>query len=141
MTICIDSACKTFGEIIRMVEKKEGAKMDCKNCDSDLICRLKDYGGTYAPSLQWQNQDGNAHYKTSDGKSFSCNIPNEEIEGGQQTFTSPGRVPGTAPPSLPNPQIKEILDKINDQTILITRIFEMSEAIMHHTIDEQLKKK
>lgn len=124
-----------------MVEKKEGATMKCKQCGSDLICRTKDYGGNYAPTLQWQNHDGNAHYKTLDGKSFSCNIPNEEIEGGQQTFTSPGRVPGTAPPLPPNPQIKEILDKINDQTILITRIFEMSEAIMHHTIDEQLKKK
>jgi hypothetical protein len=122
-----------------LVEKKEGATMTCKQCGTDLICRLKDYGGTYAPSLQWQNHDGHAHYKTTDGKNFSCNIPEEKIEG-QQTFTPPATVPGTAPPLPPNPQITEILLKLNEQTTLITRIFEMTEAVMHHTIDEQLKK-
>ncbi len=123
-----------------MVEKIEGGTMTCKQCGTDLICRTKDYGGNYAATLQWQNKDGNAHYKTTDGKNFSCNIPEEKIEG-QQTFTPAATVPGTSPPLPPNPQISEILAKINDQTILITRIFEMSEAIMHHTIDEQLKKK
>ncbi len=126
--------------MVQTVTKTEGATMTCKQCGTNLICRLKDYGGTYAPSLQWQNQDGNAHYKTSDGKSFSCNIPEDKIEG-QQTFTSPPpRVPGTNPPLPPNPQITEILNKLNELTPLITRIFEMTEAVMHYTIDEQLKK-
>jgi hypothetical protein len=123
-----------------LVEKKEGATMMCKQCGTDLICRLKDYGGNYAPALQWQNHDGNAHYKTVDGKNFSCNIPEDKIEG-QQTFTPPARIAGTSPPLPPNPQFGEIIAKINEQTTLITRIFEMTEAIMHHTIDEQLRKK
>ena len=113
--------------------------MTCKQCGTDLICRLKDYGGTYAPSLQWQNQDGNAHYKTSDGKNFSCNIPEDKVEG-QHTFTAPATVPGTAPPLPPSPQLTEILSKLNDLTTMTTRIFEMSEAIMRYTIDKQLRK-
>ena len=125
--------------MVKTVTKTEGATMTCKQCGTNLICRLKDYGGTYAPSLQWQNKDGNAHYKTSDGKNFSCNIPEDKIEG-QQTFTPSPTVPGTAPPLPPNPQITEILNKLNELTPLITRIFEMTEAVMHYTIDEQLKK-
>ena len=61
-----------------MVTKKEGAQMSCKSCGADLICHTKEYGGTYAATLQWQNSDGTAHYKTSDGKNFSCNIPEED---------------------------------------------------------------
>jgi len=61
-----------------MVEKKEGATMTCLNCQTDLICRLKDYGGDYKPKLQWQNFDGTAHYKTNDGKNFECVIPTED---------------------------------------------------------------
>lgn len=61
-----------------MVTKKEGATMTCTSCDTDLICRLKDYGGKFTPSLQWQNHDGSAHYKTSDGRNFTCNIPDEQ---------------------------------------------------------------
>ena len=125
--------------MVKTVTKTEGATMTCKQCGTNLICRLKDYGGAYAPSQQWQNKDGNAHYKTSDGKNFSCNIPEDKIEG-QQTFTPPPTVPGTAPPLPPNPQITEILNKLNELTPLITRIFEMTEAVMHYTIDEQLKK-
>ncbi len=60
-----------------MVAKKEGAIMTCTQCDCELICRLKDYGGNYPPSLQWQNYDGTAHYKTTDGKNFECNVPEE----------------------------------------------------------------
>lgn len=125
-----------FWEVLSMVEKKEGALMECKNCGTDLICRLKDYGGTYAPSLQWQNIDGQAHYKTSDGKNFSCNVP--EDEEGQQQFVPN---PPTPPAGLPDARIAEILDKLNEITPLITRIYEMSEAIFHYTVDEQLKKK
>lgn len=51
--------------------------MTCLSCNTDLICRLKDYGGDYKPKLQWQNEDGTAHYKTNDGKNFDCIIPNE----------------------------------------------------------------
>jgi len=123
-----------------LVEKKEGATMSCKQCGTSLICRTKDYGGNYAPSLQWQNQDGNAHYKTSDGKTFSCNIPEDQTQG-QQTFTpNPQTVPGTNPPLPPNSVNIEILTKLNELTTLTTRIFEMTEAVMRFTIDKQLRK-
>ena len=61
-----------------MVEKVEGAQMICSSCNTDLICHLKDYGGDYKAKLQWQNEDGSAHYMTKDGKNFTCNIPDEK---------------------------------------------------------------
>jgi len=126
--------------VVQTVTKTEGATMTCKQCGTNLICRLKDYGGNYAPSLQWQNQDGNAHYKTTDGKNFSCNIPEDKIEGQQTFIPNPATVPGTTPPLPPNSVNIEILSKLNDLTTLTTRIFEMSEAIMRYTIDKQLRK-
>jgi len=120
-----------------LVEKKEGATMTCKQCSSDLICRLKDYGGNYAPSLQWQNSDGAAHYKTTDGKNFSCNIPEDKPEQQQTFIPNPPQPPG----KIPDYKLDEINEKLNNLMTLTSRIFEMSEAIMHHTIDEQLKKK
>ncbi len=73
--------------------------MICKNCDSELTCRLRDYGGDYKPTLQWQNEDGTAHYKTNDGKNFSCNILDDDqkeankpkIEAGQTTIVPPAK--------------------------------------------------
>ena len=61
-----------------MVEKTDGAEMTCLSCQTDLICRLKDYGGDYKPKLQWQNFDGAAHYKTTDGKNFTCVVPADD---------------------------------------------------------------
>lgn len=61
-----------------MVEKKEGNTMTCKNCDTDLICRIKKYKGNYEDAPQWQNYDGTAHYSTNDGKNFTCNIPQDD---------------------------------------------------------------
>ena len=114
--------------------------MKCKQCGTNLICRMKDYGGNYAASLQWQNQDGKAHYKTSDGKNFSCNVPEEQSDGQQTTIPNPPTVPGTNPPLPPNSVNTEILNKLNDLTTLTTRIFEMSEVVMRYTIDKQLRK-
>lgn len=112
--------------------------MSCKQCGTNLICRLKDYGGSYAPSLQWQNLDGAAHYKTKDGKNFNCNIP-EDSDTTQQTFAPPPTVPGTNPPLPPNPQLGEILIKVNEIHHFITRIYEMTEAVFRYTVDKQLR--
>lgn len=60
--------------INKMVEKKEGIEKTCEECATDIICRLKDYGSDFEPSLQWQNFDGSAHYKTKNGKDFFCNV-------------------------------------------------------------------
>lgn len=54
-----------------MVEKKEGATMICHQCGDKLVCRMSNYKHPYTNKLQWQNQDGTAHFKF-DGKNFTC---------------------------------------------------------------------
>lgn len=115
-----------------MVAKKEGAQMSCKSCGTDLICHTKDYGGNYAPTLQWQNSDGTAHYKTSDGKNFSCNIPEEDTN--QTRIPEPAKTPGT-PPNNMDVKIREELEGIN---LRLDRIDEMVQAIFRYTVDKQL---
>lgn len=56
-------------------EKIEGAKMVCKQCGSTLICRRKEYQGNV--TLQWQNEEGGAHYQYSNGN-YSCNISEQK---------------------------------------------------------------
>lgn len=99
-----------------MVTKEENAKMTCMKCNTLLTCRTKEYKGDYAPKLQWQNEDGTAHYKTTDGKDFTCVIPNE-------ANTSDNRVETNIDPESLDKQGKEIfeslllLDKIDKMTI------------------------
>ena len=54
-----------------MVEKKEGATMKCSRCGVILTCRMSNYRHPYQNKLQWQNQDGTAHFKYDGGK-FTC---------------------------------------------------------------------
>ena len=54
-----------------MVEKREGATMICHQCGDKLFCRMSNYKHPYKNKLQWQNQDGTAHYKYDGGK-FTC---------------------------------------------------------------------
>ena len=64
--------------MVKTVVKKEGATQTCGKCGTDLVCRMKEYGGNFAPTLQWQNYSGEAHFKTTDGKTYVCNVPDEE---------------------------------------------------------------
>lgn len=114
-----------------MVTKKEGATMECKNCDTELICRLKDYGGDYKPTLQWQNYDGTAHYKTSDGKNFSCNVPEEDGETKQTHIPS-------APSNAPSPKLGEIENKIDRLLHDVDTTKGMVEALFKKMVDEQI---
>lgn len=128
-----------------MVIKKEGATMNCKTCGNDLICRTKDYGGTYAPSLQWQNFDGTAHYKTTDGKNFSCNIPDDKEIGQTRISTETATTPGT-PPSPPITQAEfQLLVHIEEKidTILqeMDRLKEMVTPLFQKMVDEQIGRK
>ncbi len=128
-----------------MVAKKEGAEMTCTQCNTDLICRLKDYGGNYPPSLQWQNYDGAAHYKTTDGKNFECNVPDED-ESAQtripsEAATTPGDPVVTATTKAQLLSISNLEEKIESITLKLEKIGEMVQAIFHYTVDEQLKKK
>ncbi len=67
---------------VQKVEKKEGARMTCKSCGSNLVCHEKIYPATdqfaEKKTMQWQNTDGSPHYKTNDGKNFECKIPQKE---------------------------------------------------------------
>jgi len=123
-----------------MVEKKEGAKMYCKNCDNELTCRLRDYGGDYKPTLQWQNEDGTAHYKTSDGKNFSCNIPDDEdepskIEAGQTTIAPPAaRTAG----NISQPRLERMENKLDSLLHEIDLVKGMVEPLFKKMVDEQI---
>lgn len=117
--------------------------MICTQCDTELICRLKDYGGNYPPSLQWQNYDGAAHYKTSDGKNFECNVPDEDELEQTRIPTEPAKTTGDVRPTpkaklLSNSNLEEKIESID---LKVEKITEMVQAIFHYTVDEQLKKK
>ena len=45
--------------------------MTCHQCGEKLFCRMSNYLHPYTNKLQWQNQDGTAHYKYDSGK-FTC---------------------------------------------------------------------
>ena len=45
--------------------------MVCHQCGEKLVCRMSNYKHPYTNKLQWQNQDGSAHYKYDGGK-FTC---------------------------------------------------------------------
>lgn len=141
--------------MVKIVVKKEGATQICGKCGTDLICRLRDYGGAYGSTLQWQNYDGAAHFKTSDGKNYSCNVPDDE----EQTQT---RIPNTVPPPSAftasptaftpdgnSPQLSTdllspliaIKNTVENIELHLQRMDEMIQAIFRNSIDEQLKKK
>lgn len=128
--------------------------MNCTQCDSELICRTKDYGGNFAPTLQWQNYDGSAHYKTTDGKNFDCNVPDEEETeqtripsiqppSSASTQSPTAFTPGNSPqlsPDLLSPLIA-IKNTVENIELHLQRMDEMIQAIFRNSIDEQLKKK
>jgi len=117
-----------------MVTKKEGAEMSCKSCGTDLVCHTKEYGGNYAPTLQWQNPDGSAHYKTSDGKNFSCNIPEEDPNQTKIPVTTIT----TGSPSPPNNIDVKTREELEGINLRLDRIDEMVQAIFRYTVDKQL---
>jgi len=119
--------------------------MTCNQCDSELICRMKDYGGNFAPTLQWQNYDGSAHYKTTDGKNFDCNIPEDDETAQTRIPTTPPKTAGDAAPGTVTREEFQIIahlgEKIDEANIRLQKIDEMVQAIFRYTVDEQLKKK
>lgn len=122
-----------------MVEKKEGGTMTCKNCDTELICRKKDYGGDYKPVLQWQNFDGKAHYATKDGKDFTCNIPEDE-ETEQSRITSTATTPGDAPKigAAEFALLRGLDDKLETVLAEIQRVKEFVEPLFLKMVDDQI---
>ena len=130
--------------MVKIVVKKEGTTQTCGKCGTDLICRMKEYGGNFAPTLQWQNYDGAAHFKTTDGKTYACNVPDKEeteqtrISGLATEVPRTAAPPGTPPPTSVNLSIINTLDEIK---LMLQRVDEMVQAIFRYTVDEQLSKK
>ena len=132
--------------MVKIVTKKEGATQVCGKCGTELICRMKDYGGNFAPTLQWQNYDGTAHFKTPDGKNYSCNVPEEDVaqtripnvSTATTSSASSALTPGDSPPSSVNLSIINSLDNIK---LTLQRLDEMIQAIFRYTVDQQLGKK
>ena len=122
-----------------MVEKKEGATMSCKNCDTDLICRLKEYSGDYKPTLQWQNFDGTAHYKTTDGKNFNCNIPDDD-ETAQTRIPSNTTTPGDTPKmgAAEFALLRGLDEKLDTVLAEIQRVKEFVEPVFLKMVDDQI---
>lgn len=63
-----------------MVEKKEGAIMDCLNCGNELKCGWSKPSDTFKQKLQWQNKNGKAHYKFENGDYLCIGEDGEVIE-------------------------------------------------------------
>ena len=100
--------------------------MTCKSCGTELTCRTKDYGGNYASTLQWQNDDGTAHFATKDGKNFTCNIP----DGQEPTVATPRDVTSFSP------SMDEKLDAMNTK---LERIYSMIAEQYQEYIDRKNK--
>ncbi|MCZ6581621.1 MAG: hypothetical protein O6761_00395 [Thaumarchaeota archaeon] len=129
--------------MVKIVVKKEGATQTCGKCGTDLICRLKDYGGNFAPTLQWQNYDGTPHFKTNDGKTYACNVPDkEETEQTRIPSEIPTEAPAATTPGVLPPSINlSIINTLEEIKLTLQRMDEMVQAIFRYTVDEQLSKK
>lgn len=72
-----------------MVEKKEGATMECLNCGNDLVCGWSKPSDTFKQKLQWQNKNGKAHYKYENGEYLCIGEDGEVIETMTKKDTKP----------------------------------------------------
>ena len=125
--------------MVKIVVKKEGATQTCGKCGTVIICRLKTYGGNFAATLQWQNLDATPHFKTPDGKNYTCNVPDEEEPTRIPSESPPATTPGPPPPTSSS-QLA-ILNAIEDVNLRLQKMDEMIQAIFRYTVDEQLSKK
>ncbi len=108
---------------------KEGETVTCK-CGTNLTARMKDYGGGYAPKLQWQNPDGSAHYNYDAGtKKFSCMLPGAVAEE-KDAGTTPA-----APPATAKEFYDDELDGATIQALIKnTNHLQQAEAIVENTL-------
>ena len=84
---------KKYKQYHKFPEKKEGVKTTCTKCRSEIICRMSKYSN-FENNLQWQNEDGTAHYSTNNDKNFVCNIPKTGNEMFEKGDTAPNTTPG-----------------------------------------------
>jgi len=67
------------------LNKVEGSKENCPSCGKEIICRTKPASGNYPAKLQWQNQDGTAHYNYD----FKTDTTTCKGETNSETITMP----------------------------------------------------
>lgn len=48
--------------MLTKLNKVEGSKEQCPNCSQTIFCRMSKGSDKYPAKLQWQNEDGTAHY-------------------------------------------------------------------------------
>ena len=112
-----------------MVEKTDGAEMTCKSCGTELICHMSSYKGDFKNKLQWQNEDGTAHYKWISKEKYDCIIPNEiELKGETQTITQETTTQETSTAYVPPVNLDSVYDEIKLQQKIL-------ESILHIVID------
>ena len=59
------------------LNKVEGAKEQCPGCTQTIFCRMSKGSDKYPAKLQWQNEDGMAHYSFDFAtKTTSCKNQN-----------------------------------------------------------------
>ena len=70
------------------LNKVENAIEKCPNCDSKIYCRMTKGSEKYPAKLQWQDEDGSAHYSFDFAtKTTSCK--NESPKKESLTLTMP----------------------------------------------------
>lgn len=81
----------------KLPEKKEGLTTQCLTCEQTIFCRMTEYTGPYQNKLQWQYQNGLAHFtKDGDCKGF---LADQEPK---PEFTTPAVTPPITPDKLTN---------------------------------------
>ena len=61
------------------LNKVEGAKEQCPSCTQTIFCRMSKGSEKYPAKLQWQDEDGSAHYSFDFAtKTTSCKSSNVE---------------------------------------------------------------
>ena len=63
------------------LNKVEGAKEQCPSCTQTIFCRMSKGSEKYPAKLQWQNEDGTAHYSFDFAtKTTSCKSTTSKTE-------------------------------------------------------------
>ena len=123
-----------------MVIKTDGAEMTCKSCGTELICHMSDYKGDFKNKLQWQNEDGKAHYKFN-GKEYSCNIPEQEepIPDNEIELKSKEQSTLQSEQNLSKGESKPEIISLATLDEKIKTVHVMCEAILHIVTDLKTK--
>ena len=121
----------------------EGQEMTCKSCGTELIAREKKYEG-FEPKLQWQNEDGTAHYKFAGPGKFKCNIPKSEEQKQEETMDIPPQRTLIEAPTggtdltniIPFKTMKDDIDLLNEK---MDTLKDMVSEVIRMLADQKLE--